>query len=282
MTVTPETREEDRPEVELLRGMMFPRDGDVRADLLERYGYQGELGEIYASNQGAAVHKWHHYLPIYEHYFAAWRDRPVRFLEIGVWMGGSLNMWRRYFGPEAVLFGIDIDPKCADEDGKHGVVRIGDQSDAAFLKAVVEEMGGIDVVLDDGSHRMDHIRASLAVLFPLLADHGTYMIEDLHSSYWPSFGGGREARDNFFGMVRELTDDMHAWYHDGDRQHPEISGSVTGIHVHDSIVVLDKGVVPSPVHSSVGGGGGRWAGQGRGLLRRRLEQAAAAAAGRGE
>jgi hypothetical protein len=280
-TTAPETRE--APEVRLLREMMFPRDGDVRADLRERYGYEGDLGEIYAANQGAAVHKWHHYLPIYERYFGAWRGRPVRFLEIGVWMGGSLQVWREYLGPDAVLFGIDIDPKCAEQDGRVGQVRIGDQSDPAFLRSVVEEMGGIDVVLDDGSHRMDHIRASLAVLFPMLADGGCYMIEDLHTAYWPNFGGGQETEANFFNMVRALTDDMHAWYHEGGRTYPEISGAVSGIHVHDSIVVLDKGPAPRPAHSAVGGGGGRWAGKaGGGLMRKRRMQEAAAAGGRDE
>ena len=37
---------------------------------------------------------------------------------------------------------------------------IGSQADAAFLESVVAEMGGLDVVLDDGSHRMEHIKAS--------------------------------------------------------------------------------------------------------------------------
>jgi methyltransferase family protein len=281
VSVEPQAANATEPEAELLRSRRFPRDGDVRADLRERYGYSGDLGEIYASNRGAAVHKLHHYLPIYERYFAGWRGKPVRFLEIGVWMGGSLQMWRRYLGPQAVLYGIDIDPKCADEDGKAGAVRIGDQSDSAFLRAVVEEMGGLDVVLDDGSHRMDHIRASLAVLFPLLAERGTYMIEDLACAYWPSYGGGYGAEANFFNMLRELTDDMHAWYHGGDLLHPAISGAVTGIHVHDSIAVLEKGPVPRPVYSSVGAGDGRFAGRtGGGLLmkRRMMQEAAAAAA----
>ena len=51
-------------------------------------------------------------------------------------------------------------------------------------------MGGIDIVLDDGSHNMKDIIVSLESLFPMLNDGGVYMIEDLHTAYWRKFGGG--------------------------------------------------------------------------------------------
>lgn len=54
-------------------------------------------------------------------------------------------------------------------------MRIGSQADKDFLGAVVKEMGGIDVVLDDGSHQMLHIIKSLSYLFPHLNDGGIYI-----------------------------------------------------------------------------------------------------------
>ncbi len=81
-------------------------------------------------------------------------------LEIGVSKGGSLALWRKALGDRATIFGIDIDPKCAEFDGKFAKVRIGSQADASFLKSVVDEMGGVDLVLDDGSHVASHQRAS--------------------------------------------------------------------------------------------------------------------------
>jgi len=50
-------------------------------------------------------------------------------LEIGVSFGGSLEMWREYFGPEATIFGIDIDPECANRFARPNQVRIGSQDD---------------------------------------------------------------------------------------------------------------------------------------------------------
>lgn len=219
-------------------------------DIQAKYGFSGDLVDIYVANQGSAVHKWHHYLPIYERYFAAFRNRPIRFLEIGVSQGGSLQMWRKYFGPDAVIFGVDIDENCRQFDGQAAQVRIGSQDDPDFLKAVVSEMGGLDLVLDDGSHVMKHIRASLDCLFPLLGEGGVYMIEDLQTAYWDYYGGGYQTPGNFFRFAAEIADDMHHWYHDQGIKHPALTGS-SAIHIHDSLVVLEKTAPHRPVHSVV-------------------------------
>ncbi|WP_112308900.1 class I SAM-dependent methyltransferase [Pseudogemmobacter bohemicus] len=234
------------------RRYRISKDADIRADILARTPEVGDLLDIYVGNEGPVVNKWHHYLALYERYFAKWRGGPVRFLEIGVSKGGSLDIWRRFLGPEAVIFGIDIDPACAQFNGKSGQVRIGSQDNPAFLKKVVDEMGGLDLVLDDGSHVMKHIKTSLAALFPRLSPGGTYVIEDLHTAYWEEYGGGLENTDNFFAMIRPLIDDMHRWYHEGALNRRDLRDQITGIHIHDSLVVLDKGKVTKPVHSFVG------------------------------
>jgi hypothetical protein len=229
----------------------FDPEGDIVKDLATSLGYSGDLAGIYAAPSGALVAKWHHYLPLYDRYFGPWRDKPVRFLEIGVSKGGSMSMWRKWFGPEAVIFGIDIDPKCAKFNDIHGQVRIGSQADPDFLNSIIDEMGGVDIVLDDGSHQMEHVPISLKCLFPRLTVGGLYMIEDLHTAYFPGFGGGLDAPANFFRMIDEMVDDMHRWYHSKKVQHRILAPWVTGIHVHNSIVVLDKAAVVRPTHSRV-------------------------------
>ena len=150
-----------------------------------------------------------------------------------------------------MIFGIDINDSCRQYDGIDGQVRIGSQDDPNFLEKVILEMGGIDIVLDDGSHIMRHVRQTLEIAFPKVSPGGVYMIEDLHTAYWPKYGGGLNAKANFFNYVRELTDDMHGWYHHGKVRHPTISKSCTGIHLHDSICVLEKGQVHPPTHSRI-------------------------------
>ncbi len=225
---------------------------DVAERITDRFGFSGDLLDIFTDPDKLRVHKWHHYIPVYDRYFAPFRGRPIKFLEIGVSDGGSLDMWRRYFGDEAVIFGVDIDERCAEFDGRSAQVRIGSQDDPTFLGRVIDEMGGVDLVLDDGSHVMEHIRASLAAIFPRLSAGGTYMIEDLHTAYWERYGGGPQEPGNVFNLMRALVDDMHHWYHREGVQAPGIGDGISGMHIHDSIVVLEKGPVFRPEHSKIG------------------------------
>lgn len=222
---------------------------DVRQDIAQKYGFDGDLLDIFVDNKPLIASKWHHYIPLYERYFGPYRNKPVRFLEIGVFKGGSLAMWRKYFGPEATIFGADIDPSCSELDGVDGQVRIGSQDDPDFLRQVIEEMGGVDIVLDDGSHRMHHLGKTFEIIFPMLADKGIYMVEDLHTAYWTEYGGGLDADTNFFHYLRQRTDDMHHWYHYGETGPDDLKLRISGIHIHDSIAVIEKSTVHQPAFS---------------------------------
>ena len=237
-----------------LRRRLKTRPGGNRAALPDTKfdGGDGPLAKAFQAHTGRAVHKWHHYFPIYERHFAPFRRDGLRMLEIGVSKGGSLELWRDYFGPTVTIFGIDIDPACAAFDGEHGQVRIGSQADPAFLASVIAEMGGVDIVLDDGSHDSRHIRASFDTLFPLLAEGGVYMVEDMHAAYWPSHSGGYWWPTSFMQTVKTLIDDMHHWYHGRGQRIGVAADSLGGIHVYDSIVVFDKRRPSPPVHSIKG------------------------------
>ena len=230
----------------------YKKTSDVKVDIQEKYGHNSDLLEFFAINKECIVHKWHHYIPLYDRYFSSFRGRRIRFLEIGVAQGGSLQMWRNYFGDDAIIFGIDIESECEKFNGLAGQVRIGSQTDELFLESVVKEMGGVDIVLDDGSHHMNHIPATLKFLFQHLSQGGIFMIEDLHAAYWKRFGGGYRVKTNFFDFLMDLVDDMHHWYHAKGFKHSSISKDCSGIHIHDSIVVLEKNKVHKPVHSTIG------------------------------
>lgn len=244
---------------------MMPHEGVGRFkaefdEVRDRIG-DTDLERLFCEYSGPRLNKWLQYLPVYDRYLRPFRAgfpvsggqaRPVRMLEIGVFGGGSLKLWRSYFGAEATIFGIDINPECAQYNGLDGQVRIGSQADPDFLRQVVEEMGGVDIVLDDGSHVMEHIRASFEVLFPLLSTGGLYMVEDLHSAYWSSYGGGLKHRNSFIEDIKCMIDDMHHWYHHGAPEMPVATDCVTGLHVHDSIIAIDKQPVLRPVHVIVG------------------------------
>ena len=90
--------------------------------------------------------------------------------------GGSLSLWLKYFGPDAIIYGVDIDPRCKAYDGVYAQVRIGSHDDTNFMSGIVQEIGEVDIVLDDDSHVSKHIRSTFNTVFPLMNDGGVYMI----------------------------------------------------------------------------------------------------------
>jgi hypothetical protein len=185
------------------------------------------------------AHKWTQYFGIYEKWLAGYRATPLTFLEIGVLDGGSLDMWRSYFGSAATIVGIDIDPKCADRVTPPNHVRIGSQADGVFLAAVVKEFGAPDVILDDGSHIGHHQVASFHALFPLLKEGGLYIIEDTHTSYWPDWEGAVGRQGTAIEFAKRLIDDQHSWYHTGG-DHSGMGEFLPAIHFYDSVIVIEK------------------------------------------
>ena len=200
----------------------------------------GRMAELFFSNSDETVNKWIHYLPIYDRILGRYQNTDLKFLEIGVFKGGSMRLWRNFFGEEATIFGVDIDPSCKMYDGKSGQVRIGSQGDPDFLSGVVEEMGGVDVVLDDGSHISAHQRISYETLFPLLSDGGLYLIEDMHTAYWPSYEGGLRRRGTAVEFLKDQIDSMHAHYRDQSKNTAASILPIGSIQFFDSIAVVEK------------------------------------------
>lgn len=199
------------------------------------------LWPIFLNNRGRVIHKWTHYFPVYERHFSAFVGRSFTILEIGCGQGGSLQMWKQYFGPLATIVGVDIRPECAafEEDQIH--IRIGDQADPAFLRSVIEEFGMPDIVLDDGSHIMEHIKASFDYLYPLLRPGSVYFVEDLHTAYWDEYGGGVKRKGSFIEFCKDMIDQLNAEHTRGQIQESDFSRNTLSMHFYDSIVVFEKG-----------------------------------------
>ena len=210
------------------------------------------MHKAFYENNGAMVHKWRGYLDHYHQHLSRFIGSPVRVLEIGVSKGGSLQMWRRYFGPSAVIFGIDIDPTCKQYDGVAGSVRIGSQDDTVFLNQVVAEMGGVDVVIDDGSHVARHQRKSFDVLFPKIDPNGVYICEDTHTAYWRGpYEGGHGRKTNILEIAKKLIDDIHAEFHAKPISIERANRTIKGIHFYNSMFVVEKAPQPPSSHLQV-------------------------------
>jgi SAM-dependent methyltransferase len=199
------------------------------------------LWSDFLTNDQRLIHKWKHYFPVYERHFAKFVNTDVVFLEIGCGQGGSLQMWKRFLGPHARIVGIDLRPECAQFAEDQVEIRIGDQSDKAFLLDICQEFGAPNVVLDDGSHIMSHIHASFSVLYPQLQRNGVYLVEDLHSAYWPEFEGGLKRQGSFIETCKGLIDELNADHSRGELAPTEFTRTTLSMHFYDSMVVFEKG-----------------------------------------
>ena len=164
-------------------------------------------------------------------------------------------MWREYLPTESIIVGIDIDPSCKqfEKEDENLYVRIGDQSNRAFLEDVVAEFGPFDFILDDGSHMCSHMIASFRHLFLAgLKEKGVYLVEDTHSNFWPSH---RDTDYSFIDLAKDLVDMMHAHYwtnHSelnfrkdhrqqvGEAVVPRICSEIREIRFEDSLVTIYK------------------------------------------
>ena len=238
---------------QFLRSFILRIRGDVDFDSFsttERPEPKSDLERIIYGGECRRLHKWIHYPAVYERLLAGYRGTDFRFLEIGVFGGGSLDMWRRYFGDEAVIHGVDINPDCAALSTPEMPVHVGSQDDTEFMRSVVAQMGGLDVVLDDGSHVGRHQIKSFEILWPLLAEGGLYIIEDVHTAYWRSFEGGYGKKGTAIDFAKTIIDDMHGWYHNHECE-THAKTEVGSIQVFDSIIVIEKVAKSEPKHIEI-------------------------------
>ncbi len=211
-----------------------------------------DLEEYFYGNTSRLLHKWLHYFKLYDRHFSEFRGRPITLIEIGVFHGGSLQMWKDYFGSEARIIGVDNDPRCVALADEHVQVIIGDQDDRSFLRTLREEVGTVDIVIDDGGHRMTQQIGTFEELWPAVAEGGVYLIEDLHTSYWPEYGGGYRDPTTFLEFAKTLIDKMNAWHTRDACPVDSYTRSLGGMHVYDSVIVFDKAEVVAPTHKMTG------------------------------
>ena len=135
------------------------------------------LLDMFRSHTGRQIDKWEHYFPIYEFHFQKYRGQSPRVLEIGIDHGGSLQLWKRYFGRSAEIIGVDIDSST--------LFREDQITTYAYKNGQVDpeiaNLGPFDIIIDDGSHKVEDQSATFANLWPRC--QGVYLIEDCHGAY---------------------------------------------------------------------------------------------------
>jgi hypothetical protein len=208
-----------------------------------------DLQRIFSGNaEGGLIWKWEHYFDVYERHLSRFRDTDAHVVEVGVYQGGSLGMWREYFGDRATIHGIDTNPRCKELESLGVKIHIGSQEDRAFLRALRAEVPRIDVLIDDGGHTMKQQKITFEELYPHLGDRGVYICEDLHTSYSLRYGGGYRRRGSFIEYSKQFIDGLNAWFaHKWSRlKVSEFTSTTDSLHYYAGMLVIEKRPVSRP------------------------------------
>ncbi|TDN89155.1 hypothetical protein DET49_10771 [Salegentibacter sp. 24] len=201
--------------------------------------------------------KWgtHFYTPHYHKHFKSFRKEKINLLEIGVGGykkshrgGASLRMWKDYFR-KGQIYALDIYDKSSLQEDRIKIFK-GDQTDTTFLKQLTENIGNIDIIIDDGSHMNSDIIKTFQFLFPILKTEGIYVVEDLQCSYWPWYGGNsRDLTDsntaiNYFKkLVHGLN---YSEFIQPGYKPTYFDKNIISIHFYHNIVFIHKGENDEP------------------------------------
>jgi len=217
------------------RGLAFGRDVLPRGEMPEavRTGSTELEAYVEGHDSGPGIWKWEHYLAVYERHFERFRGREVHVVEIGVYSGGSLGMWRDYFGPEAHIYGVDVAPDCRSYEGPGIDIFIGDQADPDFWRRFIDQVPRVDIVIDDGGHQTFQQLATLQALLPHIRPGGVYLCEDICGEY-----------DQFLDYVFGLSRGLHT-YPPGTRPQKgtapsAVQQALDSFHFYPFLTVIEK------------------------------------------
>ncbi|WP_159079876.1 class I SAM-dependent methyltransferase [Methyloceanibacter sp. wino2] len=214
------------------------------------------MKEAFWAHGGLLCDKWEQYLPVYESELGPRIERgaPLSLLEIGVQNGGSLELWLKVLPPNSHVVGIDVDSRCRELRFSDGIeIHIGDATQLEFVTSALGERR-FDVIIDDGSHLARDVITSFDILFERLKPGGVYIIEDMHTSYWPDYGGGFRLRGAPIEWAKDLIDALNVDHFEESPRLPQdelarlqaLGTQIARLAFFDSMLVVQK-------HSTVKG-----------------------------
>ena len=192
------------------------------------------------------------YFQVYEEMFNKYVGKKITFVEVGVLQGGSLFMWREYFGKDARIIGIDLHPN-AKELEKHGFeIYIGSQSDKNFWRNFYTKVGKIDILLDDGGHVNDQQIVTLSESVNNINDDGIIMTEDVHTSYLKKFGN--PSKYSYINYSKYLIDVVNSRFPETEIKKNNFRNKIYSISFYESIVAIKinskKSIEPNILRNS--------------------------------
>ena len=161
----------------------------------------------FASSEKYSI-KWSNYFQVYEKILSNYRNKKIKFVEIGVANGGSLFMWKKYFGKKAKIIGIDLNPNAKKLEKNGFKIYIGNQSDKKFWDHFYKKEGKVDIILDDGGHKNLQQISTVHYSLPYIKDGGKIIVEDTGTSYVKK-EFNNPSKYSFINYAKNVVDNIH-------------------------------------------------------------------------
>jgi hypothetical protein len=163
------------------------------------------LNLFLSSKKFSSKHK--KYFHVYEEVFSNYINKKIIFVEVGILNGGSLKMWKEYFGQNVRIIGTDYNPECKKYEEEGIEIFIGDQSDPKFWDDFFSKVGKVDILLDDGGHTNSQQVITTVKAIPNIKDGGLLVTEDTHASYQAIFNN--PSKKSYINFTKKLIDDIN-------------------------------------------------------------------------
>lgn len=190
-----------------------------------------------AMREGPGVWKWLHYFELYHRHLHKFVGRPVTVVEVGVFSGGSMPMWRHYFGKDCLVHGIDIQKECKAYENSYTTIHIGDQADRAFWKRFRQAVPVVDVLIDDGGHEPDQQMVTLEETLPHIRPGGVYICEDIHGN-----------TNRFTAFAHALANELNAFEQEPQQELAStptpFQSDIDSVHLYPFVAVIEKRSAP--------------------------------------
>lgn len=219
-----------------LRGNLYAGDWQPHSSVDGLPGEPPDLSGVGSTNplrayfeahtEGRGIWKWDHYFDIYHRHLKRFIGREVHVLEIGVYSGGSLEMWKEYFGPKCRIYGVDIQEACKAYEDERTRIFIGSQGDRRFWKNFKSQVPRLDVLIDDGGHHTHQQIVTLEEMLPHLRPGGVYFCEDVVGSL-----------NGFATYVFGLADRLNE---QSARDRSPFQQAVASVHLYPFVVAIEK------------------------------------------
>jgi hypothetical protein len=203
--------------------------------------------------EGQGIWKWTHYFDIYHRHFRKYIGKEVHIVEVGIYSGGSLPMWKKYFGDRCTVHGIDIEKDCLryQDENKNIKIYIGDQESREFWKEFKTKVPRVDILVDDGGHLVGQQIVTLEEMLPHISPGGVFLCEDI-------CGNNNKFISYVNGLNQELNNRIHIDADDQTSKNTVFQQQIASIHNYPFIVAIEKREKPleklsAPKHGTIWG-----------------------------